>query len=129
MASAIQQELVVQSTNGCGLALHKSSFPQRPLPESIDLSLCYPAMQLEAVKLTEAGELQSCSACGIAPYNVGCSGNLDFRLWQGKPELYPPTLLKNLHALDCHAIVAQVKQKAGSVRCFGEVDQRLDVNA
>jgi hypothetical protein len=62
MASAIQQELVVQSTNACGLALHKSSFPQRPLPESIDLSLCYPAMQLEAVKLTEAGELQSCSA-------------------------------------------------------------------
>ena len=93
------------------------------------MSLCYPAMQLEAVKLAEDGKLQSRPACGIAPHNVGCPRNLDFRLRQGKLELYSPTLLQNFHALDRHAGFAQVEQKAGSVRRFREVDQGLDRNA
>jgi hypothetical protein len=86
-------------------------------------------MQPEVVKLTEAGEFQSCAACGIAPHNVGFPGNLDIRLRQGKLELNSPTLLQNLRGLDRHAAFAQVKQKAGDVRRFREVDQGLDWNA
>ena len=96
---------------------------------SIDLSLGYPAAQVEAVNFTEASEPQSCPACGIAPDNVGCPRNLDFRLRQGKLELYSPTLLQNLHGLDCHAAFAQVEQKAGSVRRLREVTQGLDLDA
>jgi len=96
---------------------------------SIDLSLGNPATQMVAVKLTEVGEFQSCSTCGIAPDNVGCPRDFDFRLRQGKLELYSPTLLQNFHALDRHAAFAQVEQKAGSVRRFREIDQGLDWNA
>lgn len=86
-------------------------------------------MQPEVVKLTEAGELQSCAACGIAPHNVGFPRNLDIRLRQGKLELNSPALLQNFRGLDRHAIFAQVKQKTGATRHFREVNQGRDWNA
>ena len=86
-------------------------------------------MQPEVVKLTEAGEFQSCAACGIAPHNVGFPRNLNICLRQGKLKLNSPTLLQDLRGLDRHAAFAQVKQKARGIRSFREVNQRLDWNA